>query len=72
MDEKFPISPEYITGSTQTSSATVANSPQRGNVPAESITTGGVLQLPRPAIELGKYGVGKPRRVIVRGRIAGE
>lgn len=67
-----PFSSEYSKGS-QPTSAAVAEAPAALGVPATSATEAVAPAAVPPTTELFKperYGVGKPRRIVIRGKVS--
>lgn len=76
-DPQSPFKSEYITGSQTTSPASEAG---RRLLPTEGMTAASqtasvetaILPPVDQLIEAQRYGTGKPRRVLIRGRISRE
>lgn len=76
-DPQLPFKSEYITGSQTTSPASevVHRLPATDGMAAGSQTASVGTELLPPVnqlIEVHRYGTGKPKRVVIRGRISRE
>lgn len=66
-----PFSPEYSKGSYATERSNVEQMPARKDeIPAQTETSQTVAATSGGKVEFERYGIGKPRRVVIRGKIA--
>lgn len=71
MPDQFPFKSDYDTGSRTTSRPDDVAPERPATVPSQTASTGPGIPLPKDE-DLRRYGTGKPRRFVIRGRIASE